>query len=81
MWIRVGASIDAGLPRDVLTDEERGELRRMLEGREASRAQVALFEQQLQLLLLNARDRRGLSGVLRVDPETGALTAGEGDDE
>ena len=32
-----------------------------------------MLEHQLELLMLAARDRRGFSGKLRADPESGAI--------
>jgi hypothetical protein len=79
-WIRVGVNAEEGLPRDRLTEQELGELRGMLAERERILGQARLLEERLQLVLMVARDRRGLQGPFRADPETGQIANGEVDD-
>ncbi len=79
-WIRVDVDTDEGLPRDRLTDQELQELQGMLAEHERATGQARLLEERIQLLLMVARDRRGLTGPVRADPQTGALMNGEVDD-
>lgn len=72
-WIETGAARDTALPSDRLTPDEFAELQRVLGERNGLVSQVQVLEQRLQLLMLVARDRRGLSGQVRIDAETGAL--------
>lgn len=72
-WIRVGAPPDDQAPRERLGEPELRELQSMCAERERYLAQAALIEERIQLLLLVARDRRGLRGTVRVDPDTGVF--------
>lgn len=72
-WIEASVARDASLAEDRLSVEELRELQRLVGERNALLGQVHMVEQRLQLLLLVARDRRGLSGGLRVDAETGMI--------
>ena len=72
-WITVGRSAEPQLPLGQLTQPELSELRRLLTAREALREQLIMAEQQLELLLLAARDRRGFSGKIKADPESGTI--------
>jgi len=72
-WITVGRSADPALPPDRLTPAELAELHRLLAARDNLREQQMMLEHQLELLMLAARDRRGFSGKLRADPESGAI--------
>lgn len=78
-WIRVGVLPEGTLPRDRLTESELSELRTLMHEREALLSRARGVEQQIQLLLLLARDRRDLRGQVRADPETGALEVNHGE--
>lgn len=72
-WISVGNVAQEGLPKDCLSAEELQELQRLLGARQAMLEQMSVVEQQVELLILAARDRRGLSGRIRVRPEDGRI--------
>lgn len=72
-WIEASVARDPALAEDRLSAEELRELQRLVSERNALLGQVHMVEQRLQLLLLVARDRRGLPGTLRVDAETGTI--------
>lgn len=76
-WITVGKGPQEGLAADRLSAEELQDLHRLLGARQALLEQVAVVEQRMELLVLGARDRRGLSGTIRVRPEDGAIEEGE----
>jgi hypothetical protein len=76
-WIRVGVAAEPGLPREVLTEPELKQLRGLLDRRGELLDQAQTVEREVQLLLLLARDRRGLVGKVGADPETGALEVGD----
>lgn len=71
--ISAGSERDASLPADHLTEGELRELHRLLAVHNEARERVATVEQHLSLLILTARDRRGLAGKIQVDPESGAI--------
>lgn len=73
MTIRVGMPRDLSVPTDSLAPAERGEVARLLGLREDLQAQLAAIEARLQLFLLHARDKRGLSGPVMVDLDTGMI--------
>lgn len=75
-WVTAGVAPQAGLPSDRLGPEEFAELQRLLSLRGAVMDQVAVLDQRLELLLLAARDRRGLTGRIRVRPEDGTIDPG-----
>lgn len=72
-WIAAGAALDPNLPADRLVEPELEEMRRLLAAHAAAREQLAMLEQRLSLLIVTARDRRGMTGRVRVDPESGRL--------
>ncbi len=71
--IIAGASPVSDIPSDRLTAEELGELQRLVGARKVIESQLQTLDQRLELLVLGARDRRGLTGRVRVQPETGAI--------
>jgi len=71
--IKVGVPAQPDLPPDKLTAEERSELHRLLSTRQALADQVRNVEHRIQLLVLVARDKRGIIGEVGVDPDTGRL--------
>ena len=73
MQLRFGTAVDPALPRDRLVDKEREELKRLLVQRESLSERLGMVEQQVQLLLLHIRDRRGWAGEVQVDPESGLI--------
>ena len=77
--ITAGAPQDPNLPVDRMTEPELREMQQILTTHGAVREQLAMLEQRLSLFLLTARDRRGHAGRIQVDPETGAITVGGGD--
>lgn len=76
--IKVGVPLQPDLPRDSLAKDELEELHRLITARQTLLEQARMAEHQMQLLLLVARDRRGLTGEINVDPETGAFLKKEG---
>lgn len=77
-WVEAGVPRDPTLPENSLTQEELRELQRFIGERNTLLHQTLLVEQQMRLLLLVARDRRGLVGNLRVDAETGSIEKPDG---
>lgn len=77
MRLGVGATLDASLPLGRLAEHERAELARLVGVREELQGQLSTIEAKVQLLLLNARDRRGLAGRVSVDLSTGVITKEE----
>lgn len=71
--ISAGSLRDASLPVDRLTEPELREMQRLLHAHEEAREQVAVVESRLSLLILTARDRRGIVGKVIVDPESGGI--------
>lgn len=71
--ISAGATRDSSLPTDRLSEQELREMHRLLAAHNEAREQVAVLEQRLSLLILTARDRRGLTGKIQVDPESGEI--------
>ncbi len=69
--VRFGIPVDPSADPAQLDPMELQELRELLSARQQSRRELAFVEQRIQLLLVNARDRRGLQGVAHVDPATG----------
>ena len=78
-WIHVGSPRDGELPGDRLSAEEMAEVERLLAARSRLEEQSRIVDQQLKLLLLSAKDRRGIEGAVGVDPLTGKIMAAEGD--
>lgn len=74
-WIEAGVSRVESLPAGELTPPERDELRRLLGAREEAAQRLAVIEQQLTLFITVSRDKRGIAGRVRVDPETGTIAA------
>ncbi|GEM_PF-6185238 len=72
-WVMAGHAADASLPADQLAPPEAQELRRLLGERDQLVAQIREVERRLELLVLSARDRRALTGPVRVHPATGAI--------
>lgn len=72
-WIAAGRAVDTALPTDRLSDAEFAELRRLVIARESLAEQALLLEHRMELLLLAARDGRGLQGRIQVNHQTGAL--------
>lgn len=72
-WIVAGREVNPALPPDRLSDAEFSELRRLVAAREALAEQAMLLEHRMELLLLAARDGRGLQGKIQVNHQTGAL--------
>lgn len=72
-WILAGNPAQDDLPRECLTPSELQELQRLLAARASMLDQVAVVEQRVELLVVAARDRRGLSGRVRVRPEDGRI--------
>ncbi len=68
-----GASPVPDISPDRLTPQELAELQQLMGARELLHAQLQALEQRLELLVLGARDRRGLSGRVSVHPETGMI--------
>jgi hypothetical protein len=75
MKITVGSQPAEGLDSTQLDPQERQQVGKLLEERARLQVQLKLLEQDLHLLLLHARDRRGLVGQVDVDTETWALVA------
>jgi hypothetical protein len=77
-WIKAGSLPVPELPPDRLSPAELGELRSLLARYRQAGEALAAAEAQLTLFVLTSRDRRGLRGEVKLDPETGALAASTG---
>lgn len=74
-WIVAGTAKTDTFPVDALTPPELEELRKLNGAREELVQRVAMVEQQMSLFITVCRDRRGLTGRVRVNAETGAIAA------
>lgn len=72
-WIEAGSAVSPDLPEGQLTRDELVQLQRLLEAREGIGEQLRDLDRRLELFTLAARDRRGLSGPIRIHPGTGQL--------
>ncbi len=75
MKITVGEERIPSLDPGRLDPQELTQLGQLLEGRARLQAQLELLEQKLHLMLLAAKERRGITGTVSVDCVTGVITA------
>jgi hypothetical protein len=61
------------LPEDRLGAEELTELQRLIGEWERYEGLARAVKDKIQLLLLTAKDRRGITGPVEVQPENGAI--------
>jgi len=80
-WVQAGRAADEAVPRDKLTERELEELRQLLRAQERIKEQLLAVEQRIEVLVLSARDARGLSGRVRVNVASGELVSEEGNGE
>lgn len=78
-WIVAGTEKVDTFPVDALTPSELEELRKLAAAREDLVQRVAVVEQQMSLFITVCRDRRGLTGRVRVNAETGAIAPAGGE--
>lgn len=71
--LRVNAGEIGDLPSDRLGPDELTELRRLLAEWEHHDALARTARDRVQLLLMVAKDRRGITGPVEIDPDAGFI--------
>lgn len=80
-WIVAGSVARKELPTDQLLPEELEALRELLAERGRLAAAIHQVDMRLEITVLACRDRRGMAGRIRVDPQTGRIEETEEDQD
>lgn len=72
-WVQAGFPCDPLLPAERLTPDELGEVVALVRERSAQVERLTALDQKLALVVTAARDRRGLTGPVRIHAGTGDI--------